>query len=312
VTEGEGSRDGDEERGPVRVHEPVLLRETLEALALQPGSVVVDGTVGAGGHAADIARAIGPEGFLLGLDRDAEILARARATLRGVGERVRIRLQQRRFAELGDALAAEGLAACDRVLLDLGVSSVQLDDPQRGFSFMRDAPLDMRMDRQAGRTAAEWLQHAGEAELAAVLRDFGEERHARRIARSIVAARQRRALRRTGDLVDAVLAAVPARLRERRIHPATRTFQAIRIAVNDELGELERGLAAAAAVLRPGGRLVVISFHSLEDRIVKHFLRARMRVLTRKPVVPGAEELARNPRSRSAKLRCGEQRGAAA
>lgn len=312
MIDGEGPRGEDEERGLVRVHEPVLLREAIEGLALTPGLVVVDGTVGAGGHSAELARAIGPSGFLLGLDWDAEILARASTTLRGDGERARIRLHHRRFAEIQDVLAAEGLTTCDRVLLDLGVSSFQLDDPERGFSFMRDAPLDMRMDRRHGRTAAQWLQRIGEADLATVLHDYGDERHARRIARAIHAAVARGAMRRTGELVAAVLAAVPPRLRDRRIHPATRTFQAIRIALNDELGQLERGLAAARAVLAVGGRIAVISFHSLEDRIVKNFFRAQMRPLTKKPITATAAEIARNPRARSAKLRVAEQLGAAA
>ena len=317
MTASEGS-EGDATAGggaEVRPHLPVLLRETLEVLGLQPGMTVVDGTVGAGGHAREIARAIGPTGLLIGLDRDAEILARAHETLSplsgdspalsGSGERAGFRLHHLSFARIQEALEAEGLRDCDRVLLDLGVSSPQLDVPERGFSFMQDGPLDMRMDRSAGPTAAEWLHQVSERELARVLADYGEERFARRIAGHLVEQRARKPLRRTGQLVEAVLRALPGPARRQRIHPATRTFQAIRIAVNDELGELQRGLEQAHACLRPEGRLVVISFHSLEDRIVKRFLRERMQLPFRKPIVPSDEESRRNPRARSAKLRCG-------
>ncbi len=299
-------------RDQVRVHVPVLLRETLEVLGLAPGMTVVDGTAGALGHGRVIAEALGRAGLLVGLDRDAEILARASASLAreagGAAPRAGIRLFHRSFAEMGAVLAELGLPGCDRVLLDLGVSSLHLDSPERGFSFMHDAALDMRMDRSAPPTAAAWLARTSEAQLARVLAEYGEERYARRIARSIVQASARGRMTRTGDLVEAVLRAVPAAARRGRIHPATRTFQAIRIAVNDELGELERGLAAALACLRDGGRLAVISFHSLEDRMVKQFLRAHMEVLTKKPIASGADECRRNPRARSAKLRCGSKR----
>ncbi len=295
------------ERESVRVHEPVLLRETLEVLELAPGQVVVDGTVGAFGHAAAIADAIQPGGVLVGLDRDAEILARARESLRewhgDSWERAGIRLLHLVYARMREALDQLGIAACDRVLLDLGVSSLHLDTPERGFSFMHDARLDMRMDSSAPLTAESWLRKVPEQELARVLFEYGEERRSRRIAKSIVEARKRGTMSRTSDLVEAVLRAVPGP--RGRIHPATRTFQAVRMAVNDELGQLRAGLEAARDCLRPGGRLAVISFHSLEDRIVKHFMREQMEPATRKPIMATPDERRRNPRSRSAKLRCG-------
>ncbi len=294
----------------------MLLAETIAAMDLRPGLVVVDGTFGAGGHGAVIARTIGAGGTLIGLDRDAEILARAEETLvrlaGGDSARARIRLHRLRYSELEEALAREGLTACDRVLLDLGVSSWQLDTAARGFSFRLDGPLDMRMDPQSSPTAAAWLARVPEAELADVLWRLGEERHARRIARAIVAARERAPIVRTGQLAEIVLRATPGPARRQRIHPATRTFQAIRIQINDELGELVRGLEAAERRLAPGGRIAVISFHSLEDRIVKQFLRERMQLPFRKPITPGPDEIARNPRARSAKLRVGIRREAAA
>jgi 16S rRNA (cytosine1402-N4)-methyltransferase len=297
------------------VHRPVLLRETVAILELSAGLVVVDGTVGAGGHATAIAAAIGPTGVLVGLDRDSEILAVARTALTSAGTdraAARVSLHHLPFTSMREALAAAGQPGCDRVLLDLGVSSMQLDRPERGFSFMADGPLDMRMDTAAEVTAADWLAAIGEEDLANVLYELGEERHSRRIARAIVETRRRTPIRRTGQLASLVVGALPAAARHGRIHPATRTFQAIRMAVNDELGELERGLRAAVDVLRPGGRLAVISFHSLEDRIVKHFLRAHCEPVTKKPIEASADEVRGNPRARSAKLRCGIRQEAAA
>jgi 16S rRNA (cytosine1402-N4)-methyltransferase len=310
-----GSSNGsDGSRQPV--HLPVLLQETLAILELREGLVVVDGTVGAGGHARAIVQAIGSSGHLVGLDRDSEILVSARAALAATAEAsgaaARVSLHHLPHASMREALAAEGLASCDRVLLDLGVSSLQLDRPDRGFSFMVDGPLDMRMDASAPETAADWLASVREEALADVIFQFGEERYSRRIARRIVEARRRTPIVRTRQLVDLVLGALPAAARHGRIHPATRTFQAIRMAVNDEVGELERGLAAAVACLAPGGRLAVISFHSIEDRIVKHFLRAHCQVVTKKPIEATDDEIRRNPRSRSAKLRCGMKKEAVA
>jgi 16S rRNA (cytosine1402-N4)-methyltransferase len=290
------------------VHVPVLVAETLEALALAPGLVVVDGTVGAGGHASGIARAIGPDGTLIGLDRDVEILACAReafAAAKAPGAQARVSLHHLVFSRMREALSQDGFRNCDRVLLDLGVSSLQLDSSRRGFSFMADGPLDMRMDASAQMTAAAWLARVPEPELARVLFEYGGERHSRRIARAICTARQRAPLQRTQQLADVVVRALPPPARRQRIHPATRTFQAVRMAVNDELGELQRGLAAALDCLRPGGRLCVISFHSAEDGMVKRFVREQMQPLWRKPVTAGSREVADNPRARSARLRCG-------
>lgn len=309
-----GTEDSEERpaapgRESVRIHEPVLLAECLEVLDLAPGMTVVDGTFGAGGHAAAVAEAIAPGGLLVGLDRDAEILARARKSLpREEGdswERTRVRLFHLVFSRMREALDELGLPACDRVLLDLGVSSLQLDSPERGFSFMNDAPLDMRMDARESQSAGRWLARVAEQDLVRVLSEYGEERYARRIARSIVEARGRGEMERTSDLAEAVVRAIPGGTRRGRIHPATRTFQAVRMAVNDELGELSRGLEAARDCLAPGGRLAVISFHSVEDRIVKHFLREHMTPVSAKPITVSRRERDRNPRSRSAKLRCG-------
>jgi 16S rRNA (cytosine1402-N4)-methyltransferase len=294
----------------------VLLHETLAVLDLGPGLVVVDGTVGAGGHARAIARVLGPTGHMVGLDRDSEILVCARAALaatdKDASEQARVSLSHLPGSRMREALANAGLEACDRVLLDLGVSSLQLDQAVRGFSFMTDGPLDMRMDATAAPSAAEWLRRVDEQELARVLFEYGDERHSRRIARAIVAARRQAPIVRTLQLAELIVRALPGPARHQRIHPATRSFQAIRMAVNDEIGELEGALAAAVQCLRPGGRLAVISFHSVEDRIVKHFLRAHCEVVTKKPIVATPAEVARNPRARSARLRCAITRGAAA
>jgi len=301
------SKGGDGSRQPV--HLPVLLRETLAILELREGLVVVDGTVGAGGHSRAIVQAIGPSGRLVGLDRDSEILASARAALAdsaaAAGAGARVSLHHLPHADMRKALAENGLDSCDRVLLDLGVSSLQLDRPERGFSFMADGPLDMRMDSSAPTTAADWIATVSEKELADTIFQLGDERYSRRIAASIVQIRRRTPIVRTRQLAEIVLAALPGAARHGRIHPATRTFQAIRMAVNDELGELQRGLEAARSCLVPGGRVAVISFHSHEDRVVKHYLRAHFVVATKKPIEATADEMRSNPRSRSAKLRCG-------
>lgn len=280
-------------------HQPVLLAEALEHLAVKPGGLYVDGTVGLGGHAAEILRRCAPDGRLLGTDRDAEALALARARLAEFGERVWLR--QADFRELPDLLASR---RPDGILLDLGTSSLQLDDPERGFSFRRDGPLDMRMDRGAGENAADLLRRLPERALADLIHAFGEERAARRVAHAIVRARALRPLERTGELAALVRGAVRGR---GRLDPATRTFQALRIAVNRELEGLDTACQALAGILAPQGRLVAISFHGLEDRQVKHAFRSvagqGFRLLTRKPVRPGPEEARANPRSRSARLR---------
>ncbi len=277
-------------------HVPVLLAEALRWLHPAPEGWWADGTVGAGGHTQALLEATAPQGRVLGLDRDGETLALARQRLAGYGDR--IRLVKANFADLAEVVKSLQLPAFAGVLLDLGVSSLQLEGAERGFSFQHDGPLDMRLDREQRLTAAELVNHASEEELADVLFHYGEERRSRRLARWIV---RRRPLTTTGQLADVARRAVG---RAGRIHPATRAFQALRIAVNDELGSLDRGLAAARGILAEGGRLVVISFHSLEDRIVKRFFRAGgWEILTRHVVRPGPEEMRANPRARSARLR---------
>lgn len=299
-------------------HVPVLLDQVLTYLAPRRGGRYVDGTVGAGGHAAAILEAAGDAGELLGIDRDPQALALAAARLEPYKERVR--LVRGNFRDLDRHLAAAGWDAVDGILLDLGVSSMQLDDPARGFSYQVEAPLDMRMDPGQPVTAADLVNNASRDQLARWMAEYGEERWAGRIADFIVAARQRRPITTTTQLVEVIKDAIPARARRRGGHPARRTFQALRIAVNGELEGLEAFLQGAAQRLRPGGRLVVISFHSLEDRAVKGAFRALaagdedgsgdgapFRILTRRPVTPGGEEARRNPRARSAKLRALER-----
>jgi 16S rRNA (cytosine1402-N4)-methyltransferase len=301
-------------------HVPVLAEEVRALLAVEPGDTVVDATFGAGGHAAILAAELRGQGKLIAIDRDP--------TARPYFERLRRRAQvQTRFLR-GDfgivfrQLADNGVRA-DAILLDLGVSSMQIDRPERGFSYASDAPLDMRMDPSADYSARELVNEADERELEQIFRRYGEERFARQIARAIVRRRAERPFERTGELVDTIKSAIPAPARFGDGHPAKRVFQALRIAVNDELGELERALPAALQILRPGGRLAVISFHSLEDRIVKRFLRDQergctcppdfpvcvcgrepaLRALSRRPIRPNADEVAANPRSASARLR---------
>ena len=299
-------------------HVPVLLRPVLEWLGRAGSRWLLDGTLGAGGHAAALLEAA-PNARLLGLDRDAEALALARERLGALAARATlVHAAFDRAPEVAEEVAA---GPFDGVLLDVGVSSMQVDRPERGFSFRHDGPLDMRMDPSQGESAADLVASLAEGELADLIYQLGEERHSRRIARAIVERRARSPVRTTGDLADLVRQAVPRprpprggpRWRRRPpIDPATRTFQALRIAVNDELGQLERALPALRDLLAPGGRLAVISFHSLEDRRVKHTFRAWKQaglgaVRTKKPVVADEEESARNPRARSAKLRVFER-----
>jgi 16S rRNA (cytosine1402-N4)-methyltransferase len=289
-------------------HEPVMVAETLSLLDPSRGGLFVDCTVGLGGH----ARALLESGAtrLLGLDRDPEALAHAASALSAFGDR--IELVHSDYRQLGRVLQSRGIAEVDGVLADLGVSSMQFDSDGRGFSFRRDEPLDMRMDRSQGPTVADLLTDVEEQELANVIFQYGEERFSRRIARRIVETRGGRPIVTTGQLAEIVRRSVPHKGYQ-RIDPATRTFQALRIWVNRELEGLDTFLADAAGVLRAGARFAVITFHSLEDRIVKHAFRAlaagetALQVLTRKPVVPGDNEVARNPRARSAKLRAIER-----
>ncbi len=303
------------------VHVPVLCDRVVEALVPAAPGLVVDATVGLGGHAEALLRAA-PGFHLLGLDRDPEALARAGERLRGFGDRCE--LVEAAFDRLPEVLDARGQAHPSAILADLGVSSLQLDDAGRGFSFMGDGPLDMRMG-SSGSTAADLLADSSEEDLVRILRDFGEERRARAVARAIVRRRRTAPLRSTGELAKLVRAVVGPR--SGPVDAATRTFQALRIAVNDELGQLERFLEPAVRSLCPGGRIAVISFHSLEDRIVKHTLRrlsgfctcppdfpvcrcGRIRsveILTRTPIRPPSAEIDRNPRARSARLRVAER-----
>jgi 16S rRNA (cytosine1402-N4)-methyltransferase len=306
-------------------HEPVLLDETLERLAARPGDVVVDATLGPGGHAEALLEAVGPRGRVIGIDRDGATLAAAR----------------RRLARFGDAFVAvhghhrdvrrivegTGVDTVQRVLFDLGISSAQLDDPARGFSLRGDGPLDMRMDPRSGPTAADLLATLSEGEIAGLLWRFGEERRARAIARAIVERREIEPLVRTRQLAELVERVAGRDARRYRIHPATRTFQALRIAVNGELDHLAQALVEGIEILEAGGRIAVITFHSLEDRVVKRTFRSLakrctcpprlpvcgcgrpdlVRAVTARPARPTAAEIARNPRARSAKLRVAEK-----
>lgn len=303
-------------------HRPVLCDEAMRALAIRPEGCYVDATFGRGGHAELLLAALGGQGRLLALDRDP---AAAACAARRFTQELRLRFSRVPFSHLAEVVSNHAPnGRVDGVLMDLGVSSPQLDDPQRGFSFRHDGPLDMRMDPETGISAADWLATVAETELASVLRDYGEERYYRRIARAIVHDRQQAPFMTTRQLAGLIERVVPTR--ETGQHPATRSFQAIRIAVNRELEELSSALGQAVEVLNPGGRLVVISFHSLEDRLVKrhfrrevrgpewppdlpipaHAVQARLRLIG-KPQRPSAAECAANPRSRSAVLRVAER-----
>jgi 16S rRNA (cytosine1402-N4)-methyltransferase len=282
-------------------HVPVLLAETLELLGVRPGGLWVDGTVGLGGHAEAVLRASAPDGRLRGFDRDSEALQRAKARLLPFGDRVK--LEHADYRQVPERLAGE---APDGILLDLGVSSMQLDDPERGFSFQREGPLDMRMDRTERGSARELVNRMRESDLADLIHEYGEEPFSRRIARAIVRAREQAPIQTTTELAEIVRRAAP-KSRRPGFHPATRTFQALRIRTNRELDSLEPALERVAECLRPAGRMAVIAFHSLEDRAAKQAFRALesrgFRVLTKKPLRPGEPETRDNPRARSARLR---------
>jgi len=303
-------------------HVPVLAEEVVANLDPCPGETVVDGTFGAGGHATLLAQRLRREGKLIAVDRDPTVAPFFERFRRETG--VKARLHHGEFSAVLGQLASNGVRA-DVILLDLGVSSMQIDRPDRGFSYAVDAPLDMRMDPAATYSARELVNDSSERDLADIFKRYGEERYARQIARAIARRRQERPFERTGELVEVVKAAIPAPARFGEGHPAKRVFQALRIEVNDELGALERALPAALEMLRPGGRLGVISFHSLEDRIVKQFLRRQeqgctcppdfpvcvcgsepaLRATPRRAIRPSAAEVARNPRAQSARLRVG-------
>jgi 16S rRNA (cytosine1402-N4)-methyltransferase len=306
-------------------HTPVLVEEVIASLHCQPGGTFVDGTVGGGGHARRILEATGPDGLLIGLDRDDDALAESERLLSSFGPRKILR--KANFNRLAEILSELGILKVDGILLDLGVSSHQLDTPERGFSFSSNDPLDMRMDQNQEISAYELINHASEAELQQVIWEFGEEIMARRIARAIVRARRTSPIMTTKSLTDIVVQALPPDQRNRKIHPATKTFQAIRIRVNDELNSLEQVIPSGMDKLKDGGRFSIISFQSLEDRIVKNAFRLwtkscvcppgipictcahqpKLKVLTAKPITPSTTEVNMNPRARSARLRTAER-----
>jgi 16S rRNA (cytosine1402-N4)-methyltransferase len=305
-------------------HRPVLLHPLIQSLQPRPGQTYIDGTLGAGGYVASVLERVRPGGRVLGIDRDPAAVEAARRRFAAASGAI---VEHGDFASMEAIAARHGIARVDGVMFDLGLSSVQLDDPARGFSFRFDGPLDMRMDPRDGRTAADLVNEWSEADLTALIRTYGDERFARRIAAAIVRSRADEAITTTAQLRDIVERTIPRRFWPKRIHPATRTFQALRIEVNHELESLNEGLQAAIRILRPGGRLGVVSFHSLEDTIVKNALhvsaqnclcppqqthctcahRASLLLLSRKAIKPDAAELAANPRARSARLRVAEK-----
>jgi 16S rRNA (cytosine1402-N4)-methyltransferase len=286
------------------------LGEVIENLKLEAGDVIFDGTLGGGGHSFEILRRIVPGGRLIGVDRDPEAVERARKALESYAGNVELINDDFRAIDL--ILKKVGEEKIDGALFDLGISSFQIDESERGFSFLRDGPLDMRFDASGGISARDVVNGFGEEEIADIVRDYGEERHAKLVARAICAERKRKRINTTGDLVDVIRRAVGRKYTRQRIHPAARTFQALRIFVNDELGSVEDGIKKTITYLRPGARICVISFHSLEDRIVKNIYRATARsgtlaIINKKPICPGGDEVRKNPRSRSAKLRVAER-----
>ncbi len=310
--------------GETFAHRSVMLESCMQALAIQPDGIYVDGTCGGGGHSFEIAGRL-TNGRLIGIDQDESAIKAATARLSVYGERVT--LVRSNFRQVADVLDTLGIAKIDGILLDLGVSSYQLDTPERGFSYMADAPLDMRMDKRAAKTAYNVVNGYSEFDLRRILYDYGEERFAPRIAQKIVEARAHKPIETTGELVSLIKSAIPAAAREGGHHPAKRSFQAVRIEVNAELDVIRPALEAAMERLNPGGRMAVITFHSLEDRIVKETFAAMasgctcprglpicvcgkkpsVKIVSRKPILPDEEELAANPRSRSAKLRVAEK-----
>lgn len=291
-------------------HIPVLFDEVLEGLRPAPGKIFVDGTLGGGGHATALARAVGPTGLIVGTDRDPAALDRVDERVRQSGEDLRIKTYFANYCDFDAALERAEVKRVDGFLLDLGLSSDQLADPNRGFSFCSDGELDLRFDATEGVPAYELLNKWSAEKIADVIFQFGEERQSRRIARAIVERRAQQPLRYARELAEICRRCVPSPpWSKNRIDPATRTFQALRIAVNDELGSLERFLKKAVEYLNPGGRIAIISFHSLEDRIVKNAFRdaSGLTIITKKPIVATDEEIERNPRSRSAKLRIAEK-----
>jgi len=292
------------------LHFPVLLKEVIEHLDLEAGDVILDATLGGGGHAIEILKKILPGGKLVALDRDPEAIERARSRLGDFKDNV-IYINDD-FRNIDGILETAGIAGIDGAVFDLGVSSFQIDDGRRGFSFLKDGPLDMRFDGRKGLSAADAVNRSGKEELEDIIRKYGEERYARLVAASIVEARKKKRIETTGELSDIIFGAVGKKYRRQRLHHAARTFQALRIYVNDELAAAEEAVSRTVLHLRPGGRICVISFHSLEDRIIKNAFRGmaasgEIRILTKKPITPGREEVLANPRARSAKLRVAER-----
>lgn len=308
-------------------HKSVLLQESIEGLKIKQSGVYVDGTLGGGGHAYEICRRLSDKGRLIGLDQDADAIRAATEHLLEFQDKVTI--VRSNFCEMPEVLQQQGIEKADGILLDLGVSSYQLDTAERGFSYHADAPLDMRMDKRQARTAADIINESTEADLFYMIRDYGEERFAKNIAKHICMERKKKYVETTGELVEIIDHAIPARVRAQGGHPAKRTFQAVRIAVNRELEVLEDSLDSMIELLRPGGRICIITFHSLEDRIVKNIFRKNEnpctcppdfpvcicgkksmgRVVTRKPLLPSEVELKENTRAKSAKLRIFERSG---
>lgn len=306
-------------------HKSVLFDECMEHLDIKPGGIYVDGTLGGGGHSSGICERLGSEGLLIGIDRDEDALAAAKERL--AEYQCKKMFVQSNYSDIKDVLAENGIDGIDGALLDLGVSSFQLDNADRGFSYMQIAPLDMRMNRRDGLTAYDVVNTYSKQELTDIIKKYGEEKWASRIATFITDRRKEKPIENTEELVEIIKAAIPAKARREGPHPAKRTFQAIRIEVNDELGQLKKAVGDFCDVLNPGGRLCIISFHSLEDRIVKDIFNERfdpcicpkdfpvcvcgrkpqIKKITKKPIVAGEDELEKNPRARSAKLRVAEK-----
>jgi len=306
-------------------HKPVLLRESIEGLNLKKGDSVVDATLGGGGHSREILKIIGKEGRLIAIDQDAAAVENFRKQLSSEVDNVY--LVKGNFSNIKNILGGMNILAAQGILADLGYSSTQLEDESYGMSFLKDAELDMRLDKESGLTAKKIINEYSQANLERIIREYGEEKFAKNIAKKIIEQRKIKPIERTTELAEIINQAIPERYRHQKIHPATRTFQALRIEVNKELENLEKFIPAAINVLNPGGRLAIISFHSLEDRIVKNIFRenargcicppnfpsclcghqAKVKIITKKPIVPGTEEIAGNPRARSAKLRICEK-----
>lgn len=304
-------------------HKPVLVDECIEYLNIKPNGTYIDGTIGGGGHSSEIYKRLSAEGKLLGIDQDSSAIKASRERLRGISGQAEVTLVQDNFRNIQNICLENGISNVQGILLDLGVSSHQLDEAERGFSYQKDAPLDMRMDRNRDLDAATIVNNYDEQSIRNIIRDYGEEKWASRIAKFIVDYRRSKRIETTYELVEIIKAAVPAAARREGPHPAKRTFQALRIAVNDELGILDQAIEDAVSVLGKGGRLCIISFHSLEDRIVKTAFQKQVNPctcpknfpvcvcgavqtaihITRKPVTPSDEELLENPRARSSKLR---------